>query len=249
MVGSVVFMPSVFSISLGASLVPAISESIARKDMGSIRKKTDLGIRVSMIIGLPAACGLFILAEPIMRLLYGAESEFLGMLTRYMAPAIVVLTLVQTLTAILQGMGKERVPVKNLAIGAVVKLFLSYYLVSIPYINIKGVAIATIIGYTIPALLNLGAIVKCQKENFDYVKIFVKPAIASGAMTITAYFVYKAVYSVILKNSIAVLLSIALAAVVYGVVLIAVKGITIEELQFAPGGNKLSKALKKRGVK
>jgi stage V sporulation protein B len=248
MAGAFINVPQVFTIALAASLVPAISESMARSDFAGAARKSELAIRVSLMIGLPAAFGLFILADPIMQLMYPAEPATLGMVLRYLSTAVIFLTLVQTMTGILQGMGKERIPVINLVIGALVKLVVSYTLTSIPAINIRGAAIGTVAGYAVSAALSLSAIIKYQKSNMRIIQIVMKPAIATGAMVAAAYFSYRLLFEVIGKNSVATLISVAFAALIYGVVLILIKGIAAEELEMAPGGKKLSRVLKKKGL-
>lgn len=248
MAGAFINLPQVFTIALAASLVPSISESIARKDFDSTRRKTELAIRISLVIGLPAAFGLFILAGPIMKLMYPAEPASLGMALRYLSMAVVFLTLAQTMTGILQGMGKERVPVRNLVIGAFTKIAVSYTLTSIPFINIRGAALGTVAGYAVSSTLNLAAIIREQKSSMRLGKIIGKPAVATAAMAAAAYFSYKAIFSLTGSNSIATLASMAFAAVVYGIVLVLIKGVTAEEIEMAPGGKRLSKVLKKKGI-
>lgn len=248
MAGAFINVPQVFTIALAASLVPAISESIAKSDFGSAARKSELAIRVSLMIGLPAAFGLFILADPIMKLMYPAEPATLGMVLRYLSTAVIFLTLVQTMTGILQGMGKERIPVVNLVIGALVKLVVSYTLTSVPFINIRGAAIGTVAGYAVSAILNLYAIIKYQKSNMRVTKIVMKPAIATGAMVAAAYFSYQLLFGAIGRNSVATLISVAFAALVYAVVLVLIKGIAAEELEMAPGGKRLSTILRKKGL-
>lgn len=241
-------LPQVLTVSLAASLVPAIAESVARRDLNSVARKSELAIRVSLIIGLPAAFGLMILSDPIMSMFYPQESKSVGLALAYLAPAIIFLTLVQTLTGILQGMGKERIPVINLAIGAFAKVIISYTLTSIPYINVRGAAIGTVSAYAIAAVLNWIAVVKYQNKNYNYIKLVIKPLMATAFMTATAYAVYRYAYGITASNSLSSLISILLGALVYGVSLFVIKAITIEELQMAPGGSKLSKILKKKGM-
>jgi len=248
MAGAFINLPQVVTIALAASLVPAISESIARNDFGSAARKSELAIRISLIIGLPAAFGLFILADPIMKYMYPKESATLGMVLRYLSMAVIFLTLVQTMTGILQGMGKERVPVINLVIGAFVKIAVSYILTSVPFINIRGAAIGTVAGYAVSAILNLSAIIKYQKSKIRIASMVVKPAAATGAMTAAAYLSYRLLFEVFERNSAATIISIAFAALVYMVVLLLIKGIAVEELEMAPGGKRLSKVLRKKGL-
>jgi stage V sporulation protein B len=239
-------LPQVLTISLAASLVPAISESVTRRDLASIEKKSELAIRISLIMGLPAACGLFILADPIMTIAYPTEPSSVVTALMFLAPAVIFLTLVQTLTAILQGMGKEKIPVLNLAIGAFVKIIVTYTLTSIPSINVRGAAIGTVAAYAIASMLNLRAVIKYQKKSFNYKQLIGKPIFATAIMSFTAYFTYKYAFLFTSSKSVSALLSMALAAFIYILTLLLTKGITTEELQMAPGGGKLSRVLKKR---
>lgn len=248
MAGAFINLPQVFTIALAASLVPSISESLARNDSDSARRKTELAIRISLIIGLPAAFGLFILAGPIMKLMYPAEPASLGTALRYLSMAVIFLTMAQTMTGILQGMGKERVPVTNLIIGALVKVAVSYTLTSVPVINIRGAALGTVAGYAVSSTLNLAAIIKEQKSSMRLGKIVGKPAAATAAMVAAAYFSYKLIFSLVGSNGIATLSSMGFAALVYGIVLILIKGITKEEMEMAPGGKRLSSVLRKKGI-
>lgn len=248
MAGSFINLPQVFTIALAASLVPSISESMARNDYDSASKKTELAIRISLIIGLPAAFGLFTLSGPIMKFMYPAEPASLGTALRYLSMAVIFLTLTQTMTGILQGMGKERVPVTNLVVGALTKIAVSYTLTSIPIINIRGAALGTVSGYAVSAILNLRAIVKAQKSRMRIGKIIGKPLIATLVMSVAAYFSYKFIFSVSGSNGISTLSAIGFAIIVYGIVLVLIKGITKEEIEMAPGGKKLSKILRKKGI-
>src|SRR5690606_28379311 len=61
-------LPQVFSTALAISLVPAISEAHVKKRFNEIRSISFSGIRVTLLIGLPCAFGLFVLARPIINL-------------------------------------------------------------------------------------------------------------------------------------------------------------------------------------
>jgi stage V sporulation protein B len=143
-------------------------------------------------------------------------------------------------------MGKEKIPVLNLAIGAFVKIIVTYTLTSIPSINVRGAAIGTVAAYAIASMLNLRAVIKYQKRSFNYKQLIGKPILATAIMSFTAYFTYKYAFLFTSSKSVSALLSMALAAFIYILTLLLTKGITTEELQMAPGGGKLSRVLKKR---
>ena len=136
----------------------------------------------------------------------------------------------------------------NMTIGALVKAVISYLLTSIPSINIKGAALGTVIGYAVAAFLNLFALIKYQGKGLNIISIALKPIIATSAMTIAAYYIYKFTYIYTLRNSLSTLISILLSAVIYGLIIILIGGIKEEELDMALGSKKLSRILKKRGL-
>ena len=74
-----------------------------------------------------------------------------------------------------------------------------------PALNINGAAIGTVLGYGVASMLNYRALIKYQKKDLNILSISIKPAIATAAMTIAAYFSYKLIYRIIERNSIATL--------------------------------------------
>ena len=117
--------PQVVTLALAVSLVPAISESAALKDYGMVKHKSVTGIRLAILFGLPSAVGLSILAAPIIKLLYGSLTEnevsAVARVLSLVSYSLIFLTLNQTVTAILQGVGKVVLPVRNMFIGALAK--------------------------------------------------------------------------------------------------------------------------------
>ena len=61
-----------------------------------------------------------------------------------MCLCIIFMSSLQTLTGILQGINRQNVPVKNLAIGAVAKIIITYIFVGIKVINVNGASLGTI---------------------------------------------------------------------------------------------------------
>ena len=70
MAQTLINFPQVFSTAIAMSLVPAIAEANAKKKKSELGNIISSGIRVTLLIGLPSALGLFVLARPIIGLLY-----------------------------------------------------------------------------------------------------------------------------------------------------------------------------------
>ncbi|MBS4537590.1 polysaccharide biosynthesis protein [Clostridium sp. D2Q-11] len=251
MAQTLINFPQVFSVAIAASLVPAISTAFARRDFREIRKTTTSGFRVTLLIGLPAAMGLFVLANPIVKLLYFSNpievQESAGSILQVLAFSVIFLTLVQSLTAILQGMGKPFIPVRNLIIGALVKVVIVYVLTGIPEIGIKGAAISTITAYSIAAILNFIAVKRYTKIKFNIINMVIKPIASVAIMTIIVWFSYNITNSMI-GNKLATLVAIGFGGISYGLALLMTGAITSRDFELLPGGNKLSIKLRRIGL-
>lgn len=248
MAQTLINLPQVFSVAISMSLVPAIADANARRRKREMEKTVSSGIRITLLIGLPAAFGLFVLSRPIIELLYYKNTietiNNVGALLRTLAPGVIFLTLVQALSAILQGLGKPMIPAINLFIGAGVKVILSYTLITIPSINIHGAAISTVVAFAIAAFLNLFFVIKYSKVKLSFKNIFLKPFLSALGMSISAWATYNALIN-LLGNRFSTIIAIGIGGLVYLVLLIITGSITSEDLSLLPKGNKIGKKLEK----
>jgi len=243
MAAPLINFPGVLTIAVGTSLVPAIAAANERKDIQFLRYNTELGMRTAMLIGLPCAFGLMTLAKPIMVLLYPFQMESAINAAPnlfILAFGIIFLSTVQTLTGVLQGLGKQTIPVINLLIGGVFKIIATFVLTGIPSINVRGAAIGTITAYFIASMLNLIAVEKYTGTHFDKKLTFVKPLISAFVMSAFVALSYM-IFAGILGNSLATVIAVLTGAAVYSAMLFATKCITKEEIAQMPKGDKLLK--------
>lgn len=250
MAGPLINFPQVLTQAISMSLVPAVAASYKRREMEFLRYNVELGLRTALILGLPCALGLMTLAEPIMLLLYPAQrasavsaapSLFI------LAFGVIFLATVQTLTGVLQGIGKQLIPVRNLAIGAVVKVIITYFLTGISAINIQGAAMGTVAAYIVASTLNLLAVRKYTGTRFDLGITVAKPLIAGIVMSICVFFIHRLTYGILgrilesdnFSNALATAFAILLGVLVYLFMLIRTRAISSEELKLLPKGDKL----------
>ncbi|NLY82377.1 MAG: polysaccharide biosynthesis protein [Clostridiales bacterium] len=126
---SLIQFPQVLTNAVAVSIVPAIAAAYAIKDTKAIDANIKIGLRTMMIIGFPCFIGMFVLAKPILLMLYPMQIEgAMEAVPTFMilTVEIVFLCAVQTFTGILQGVSKMNIPVINLAKAAGVKLFVTY---------------------------------------------------------------------------------------------------------------------------
>ncbi|MFA7215302.1 MAG: polysaccharide biosynthesis C-terminal domain-containing protein, partial [Bacillota bacterium] len=221
--------------------------SVARRDSKGMRKKAVMGMKTGILVGLPASAGLFVLSRPIILMLYPREPET-WMVLQVLALGFVFLAVIQTATGILQGVGKPIIPVKNLLIGSAFKLVTSYFLTGIAAINIRGAALGTVVGYLVASILNYFAVKREIGTTIGFVDSLLKPMAATLVMAVSAVAVYRGVFGVVGRNTIATLAAVIAGVVLYGAVLVLIGGITASELELMPGGKKISALLNKTGI-
>lgn len=250
-VNTVVNMPQVLTVALSMALVPAITASMTGHDYRGMRRSVMQGMKLSWMIGMPCCVGLFMLARPVMRLLYssyGAEDlNTMAGLLRIMSLAILFLSVVQTTTGILQGLGRVIVPVLSLAIGAVFKVIINYVLVGVPAINIYGAPIGTIVCYAVAAILNTFMICYITRTKFSFSDVIGKPAISVMAMAFVLAVMTIALPSYADSRLFAVA-GVLVGAPVYAFMLVLTGAITPADMKIVPGGRRITALLKRMKI-
>ncbi|MGM0501752.1 MAG: putative polysaccharide biosynthesis protein [Bacillota bacterium] len=179
-------LPTMFTIALATSLVPAISEAFAINNEQLIKSRTESALRLAVLIGLPASVGLFILAKPLTTVIFGNAKAAVPL--RFVSWGVLFIALKQTTSAVLQGLGKPIVSARNLLVGAVFNAIINYTLTALPQFGIRGAALGTVTGFAIAAFLNIYYAKKHIKFELNFMQIFIKPLLAVGIM---AFFVLK----------------------------------------------------------
>lgn len=212
-------VPLTLSMALCVSLVPIIAEAFFLGRKVELIHKVEMAMKLSAVIALPCALGLYFMSSPILRLVFPGHVEGYKIL-QYLSIALPFIILAQTSTAILQGIGQYMAPVIHLAIGCVAKIILVSVLVPIPGINIYGAVISSITGYVIASLLNMRTLRKKLNISINYYDTMIKPAYASIFMIIIVVILYMYVYNYTVSNTIAAILSIGIGAVIYGILIV-----------------------------
>ena len=245
---TMVGLPQVLTQAVAVAMVPAIAAAYKLRNRAEIDENINLGMRISMIIGMPCAAGMIALAEPILLLLFSSEAASAisaAPTLMVMCLGVPLMALLQTTNGILQGVNRQVLPMKNLAIGAVAKIILTYVLVAIPSLNIKGAAIGSVFVYGIALILNLRDMKRYTKVRVDFMLTYIKPTAASGIMGGCAFASYKILFGALGSNSLATLGAVVVGVIVYAVLILATKAITKEEIGRLPKGGKLVKILDK----
>lgn len=235
-----VHVPLAIANSLASSLIPSLSGAMARENMAAVRAKTGLAIRFAMMIAIPSAVGLTVLAAPVTNLLFrgGENTEAIRMLI-IGSVAVVFLSLSTVTNAILQGINRMNVPVRNALIALMLHVVALYVMLMFCRMGIYSMVFSNILFALFICLLNAVAIRRAIRYRQEMVKTFVIPAVSAALMGVVAYFTYRGVTLVLHSNLMGTLISVMVAVVVYAVLLIRLHGIEASELKSMPGGTRL----------
>ncbi len=247
MAAPIINLPQVFTQAVSMSLVPVVAAAFRKGDREFMNKNIALSLRYAMIVSAPCSAGIIVLARPIMKLLYPYQQEAAvsaaGCLA-VLAVGTVFLALVHASTGTLQGIGKQHIPVLNLAFGAVAKIAVTYVLTAVPALNVRGAASGTVAAYLVAALLNILRVRRYTGVKIDPVKTFAKPLLCAAVMGGGAFGCY-ALLSMRFGNAVSCLLAVAAGVVLYAAMVLITGTLSAEELESLPKGAKLARILKK----
>ncbi|MCM3129965.1 MULTISPECIES: stage V sporulation protein B [unclassified Paenibacillus] len=152
MVIPLLLLPGALTSSLATSLVPSLSEAAARKDYKTIHKRLHQSLRLALVTGGPFAVVMYVLAEPLCRLLYDDGS--IADMLKTMTPFALFIYVQAPLQAALQALDRPGRALINTTIGAVIKITLILTLASRPEYGIYGAVIAICVNSLIVTLLH-----------------------------------------------------------------------------------------------
>jgi len=236
-----------FATSLSLALVPAISEAVAQGQHQLIANRTEVALRLTFLLGLPASFGLALLAEPINVMLYGDANGTEALAIQ--AFTILFATLGIATSGILQGLGRVTLPARNLFIGVLVKLVLNVALV--PFWGISGAALATVMAYLAAMLCNMAAIRKYTGALFGLRQIVGKPLLSVVIMAVvvlaaewlSTLILHEIIKTGRLLNTLVGLTAVGAGGVTYLLALLKTGGLTRADIRFLPRGERIASLL------
>ena len=225
-------VPTALALAISMSLVPAISSARAVDDYQTVKRQSDLGLRFAFLIGLPCSIGMSLLSHNIVSFFYREtlSAEHLrisGELLAVSSLTVVLFTVVQATTSILQGLHYQRIPMYTLIAGVACKIALNYILVGIPGINIHGAPISSIVCYTVSMVPNLYFVLKHGRMRFNLSGWIIRPGIATAAMGVVVW-IMRRLLPVARMVTIG---EIAVGVVVYVAVALAVKAVSVDDFR------------------
>ena len=258
-------LPTSLMAAITSSVIPAVSGALARRDRMGTARLTGSALRITALIAFPMGVGLFVMGSPVIKLLYPSlTTQIAGPLLSELGIATLFVCMMLVCNSILQAHGFVNLPVVVMLLGGVLKIINNYNLVGIPGIGIFGAPFGNVICFGVAMVLDLIIISRVIPGRPSYIPMFAKPAAASALMGLGAWAVYGLGSKLLMStgilcnvdevtqqvtdlsrmgNAAMVALAIGVAVVIYGVLIIALRAISKEDLKLMPKGEKIAKIL------
>lgn len=224
-----VTLPLSFNASISTALIPEITKLKSVNNINEIMKKIELSFLITVIIGIPYCFGIYYYSNDILNILFPNASSG-SILLKMSSFGIIFSMLTQTVNAILQALGMNKIPVLASIIGIVFKVFSNIYLIPIEGIYEKGV----IIGNILSSISNFFVVYFSLKNmihlEFKIFNIVLKPILGSIIMIVGALFIKNNFLKMYIKGSLLGLISIVISAIIYVFLVFLMKMIKKKEM-------------------
>lgn len=241
---TLVNVPLAIANAVGASVIPSLTAAVTSGDRKLVYSKIQLATRFTMIISIPSMVGCIVLARPVLDLLFSGNNKVPALLLITGAVTIVFYSLSTITNAMLQGVNRMTIPIRNAAISLVIHLIALFIMLVALKMNIFAVIGGTIVFSFSMCVLNQRALRREIGYRQEKMKTFIIPLMASIIMGVVAL-ISQMILELILPQKLATVITLFVSVIVYGVALLLLGGLTEEEILMMPKGHLLVKIFKK----
>lgn len=253
-------IPIAFATAMSSAIIPTISGSFEKGDKEGTKKKVGDAIKTTMLISIPAAVGMAVLAKPVVFVLYPQQGtlDMVAKLLQVLAVSVVFYGLSTLTNGVLQGTGYVNKPVIHAAIALAIQSLVLVVLLMFTPLDIYALALAAVCYSFCMCVMNGFSIRKKLGYKQEIIRTFMIPAAAALCMGIVAFLVYQGMnlgltaMGLLEKgtmhwgwNLVCLLPAVLIAVVVYFAMVIKFGALNGEELKALPKGRTLVRIAEK----
>lgn len=187
-----------YAIAVATAILPMMSHQAAAKDYDSLKKTLTFSVRIVAFITVPAALGLMIMREPIIRVLF-QHGQFVAESTRltarallYYAVGLPALASVKLIVPAFYSTSDTKTPVVVASISLVLNIILNIVFIEFFFRRVQngGPALATALAcfFDFFALFIIFRLRYGALGTIEILKSFAKIALCSGFMGVACWF-------------------------------------------------------------
>jgi putative peptidoglycan lipid II flippase len=195
------FPLGILGIAVATVILPTLSKSFASQNSAAFSSALDWGLRLVLLIGIPAAIGLFLLAEPLLSILFQSDKfaaidvEMTGKSLMAYAAGLVGFILVKILVPGFTARNDVKTPMRFSLYAILVNIGLSSVLI-FPLAH-TGLALATSLGVSVNAVCLLWRLLKSKiyQPNAGWSVFLSRVLLANAIMAAGIYSVVDELFS------------------------------------------------------
>lgn len=253
-------IPIAFATAMSSAIIPTISGSFEKGDREGTKKKVGDAVKTTMLISIPAAVGMAVLAKPVVFVLYPQQGtlDMVAGLLRILAISVVFYGLSTLTNGVLQGTGYVNRPVIHAAIALGIQTMVLALLLVFTPLDIYALSVAAVCYSFCMCIMNGLCIRKKLGYKQEVVRTFIIPMVSALGMGVVAFFVYQGLNFVFVTmkllekgtlnwglNCICLIFAVLVAVVVYFALVIKLGGVNREEMIALPKGRTLVRIAEK----
>jgi stage V sporulation protein B len=223
MVLPLLYMPFTITNALYTVIVPHLSEDLATANWTAIRANVTRAVSITTIFAFLGSALLFSLAHPIGIVLY--KQQQVG---RFLAPmtwCMVFHALQHTMSAILNGLGKQKQAALYTTIGGIIQIICTYFLVAQPGLGIYGFILGFNLRSIVACLLSFAIVVKLTKLSIKWANWLIKPGFAAVFTVSFSRFTLNLLANYSVPITVSLILSLAIGGISFLTVLYCINGL------------------------
>ena len=243
-------IPISVATAVSAAIIPNIATAYASGDMQETRRRSINASRMALIISIPCAVGLMVLARPVTMLMFPQWDtlELASVLLALQAVTVIFLSVGTITNAVLQAIGKMNMPIVSAGVSLIIQTAALTFFLRFTDWGIYAMVFVSVLYAAIIFALNEMFLRHYLGLRLDAVKVYWN-AIVMGA---AAFAVYRLVFALASRvtgeyfaNFAAIIPSIVVAIIVYFFILIRLGSFTEEDILGLPKGTAIARLLKK----
>ncbi len=247
-------IPISVATAVSAAIIPNISASHASGDITETRRRAINASRMALIISIPCAVGLIVLARPVTMLMFPQWDtlDMASMLLALQAVTVIFLSVGTITNAILQAIGKMNMPIISAGVSLIIQTVVLAALLRFTDWGVYALVLVSVLYAAIIFALNELFLRRYLDLKIDSAQVYGKPLLSAAVMGLVTFAVYTGIFRLFSRfrgeyfsNFAAVIPAILAAVLVYFFLLIKLGGFTEEDILGLPKGTALVRVFKK----
>ena len=221
-----IFFPSALLMALATTLVPAVAEAVAVKNLARVNHMASRVFFFSAVIGAGAAAIFAAIPYELGFAIYKQDISEMLFILAFMCP---LWYLNITFSGILNGLGEQLLMFKNGIVSSVINILFIWFLV--PAWGVHGFIAGWFVGVLYVLIRSVRRIKSRTSMDIDYLKWFAKPTLAAIATGLCAKQIARHIIFPAMQMPVGVAVIILITGSVYMFFILLLKCVTAEDLR------------------